>query len=223
MLSRAQASDVERAAWFKATPTPMALIDAELRIRGVNSAYERAVDQPRERLLGEQVCDVFPFDPDARTADGPANAIASLEAVLRRPARHCPGVVRYDIPDPRHPGEFKFRAWAPVNTPLTESGRTIAVLHQARNVSVAVPAAGASALVPFEIAAVADRLGREFPLLPSAEIIGALVHSQAVVIGSLGESDLARAAELARLRLEVVAGHAARVYATGATAQRTIE
>ncbi|MCP9270618.1 PAS domain-containing protein [Mycolicibacterium arenosum] len=212
MLNRATAAGIEQAAWFRVSPKPLALIDSDLRIRGVNTAYERAVDMPRERLLGEYVYDAFPDNPADPTAGDLANAIASVESVLRGTAPHCPGVLRHDVPDRHHPGGFAYRIWSPQNEPLIDGGRTIAVLHHARNVTSALPPgdAWATAVTLNEISRVADELGREFPLLPAKEVLGVLAHSHSVVIDAQAESDIERSKQMARLRLEVLTGRPAR-------------
>lgn len=212
MLNRATAAGIEQAAWFRVSPKPLALIDPDLRIRGVNAAYERAVDMPRERMLGEYVYDAFPDNPADPTASDLSNAIASLESVLRGTGRHCPGVLRHDVPDRHHPGGFAYRVWSPQNEPLTEHGRTFAVLHHARNVTSALPVgdARATAMTLTEIDRIADELGREFPLLPAREVLGVLVHSHSVVVDAHAESGIERSREMARLRLEVLTGRPAR-------------
>ena len=194
------------------SPKPLALIDSNLRIRGVNAVYEEVVDMPRERMLGEYVYDAFPDNPADPTAGDLSNAIASLESVLRGTAGHCPGVLRHDVPDRHHPGGFAYRMWSPQNEPLIDQGRTFAVLHHARNVTSALPAGDVrtTAVTLNEIGRVAAELGREFPLLPTREVLGVLVHSHSVVIDAQAESDIERSKQMARLRLEVLTGRPAR-------------
>ena len=139
MLSASRASAIEESAWFQSKWAPYLLADANLRIRAVNAACERVSGHPREGLLGRQLFDVFPDNPADPDADGVANASASLELVFRRGVRHWLGVQRYDIPDWRNPGEFVYKVWTPVNSPIKDGKKTIAVLQHAQDVTRVVP------------------------------------------------------------------------------------
>ncbi len=208
MLSARQVSAVEEAAWFQTKWAPNLLVDADLRIRAVNAAYERATADPRDALVGRMLFDAFPDNPANPEADGVANAVASMELVFRRRARHWMGVQRYDIPDRQHPGEFIYRVWTPVNSPINDDGKTVAVLHQVQDVTRVVPRpAGRSELADLKKGA--ELLGRQFPNLPAEAVLSVLTHSHSVVVETSGAPDFERTVALARLRLETRAGHPA--------------
>ena len=211
MLSASRASAIEESAWFQSKWAPYLLADANLRIRAVNAACERVLGHPREGLLGRQLFDVFPDNPADPEADGVANASASLELVFRRGVRHWMGVQRYDIPDWRNPGEFVYKVWTPVNSPIKDGKKTIAVLQHAQDVTRVVPPTPAERAYPelFELRRAAEALGRQFPDLPSEAVLSVLTHSHSVITESAGSEDLERAEALARLRLETHAGHPA--------------
>lgn len=211
MLSASRVASIEESAWFQTQWAPYLLADTNLRIRAVNAAYERASGHPRESLLGEALFDVFPDNPANPEADGVANASASLEWVLRHGARHWMGVQRYDSPDLSRPGEFIYKVWTPVNSPIKDGKRTVAVLHHVQDVTRAVPAKPAHVAYPqlSELRRRAEVLSRQFPELPAEAVLGVLTHSHSVVMENSGAQDLERAEELARLRLETHAGHPA--------------
>lgn len=211
MLSASRVSAIEESAWFQSKWAPYLLTDADLRIRAVNPACERMSGHPREGLLGHQMFDVFPDNPGDPEADGVANASASLELVLRRGIRHWLGVQRYDIPDWRNPGEFVYKVWTPVNSPIKEGKKTVAVLQHAQDVTRVVPPAPADRAYPklFELRSAAEVLGRQFPDLPSEAVLSVLAHSHSVIMESAGVQDFKRAEALAKLRLETHAGHPA--------------
>lgn len=204
MLSFGQASAIEESAWFQAKWAPYLLLDADLRIRAVNTAYERATEQPRSSLLGELLFEAFPENPAVPGADGVTNVSRSLEHVFRRGARHWMGVQRYDVPDPGQPGGFIDKVWTPVNYPIKDGGRTVAVLHRTQDVTRVMPSAAAP--VPTELRHAAKALGREFPGLPAEAVLSVLIGSLDVVIDTLGTPDIERAVALARLRLEAHSG-----------------
>ncbi|OBG70598.1 PAS domain-containing protein [Mycobacterium sp. E3305] len=211
MLSASRVAAIEESAWFQSKWSPYLLADADLRIRAVNSACERVSGHPREELLGHQLFDVFPDNPADPEADGVANVSASLEWVFRRGVRHWMGVQRYDLPDRRNPGAFVYRVWTPMNDPIKDGKKTVAVLQHAQDVTRVVPPTPEERAYPklFELRRAAEVLGRQFPDLPSEAVLGVLTHSHSVITKSAGAEDLERAQALAKLRLETHAGHPA--------------
>lgn len=167
-MSASRVSAIEESAWFQSKWAPYQLADADWRIRAVNSACERVSGHPREDLLGHHLFDVFPDNPADPDADGVANVSASLELVFRRGVRHWMGVQRYDLPDRQHPGEFIYRVWTPMNSPIKDGKKTVAVLQHAQDVTRVVPPTPEERAYPklFELRRAADALGRQFPDLP---------------------------------------------------------
>ncbi|WP_407687244.1 PAS domain-containing protein [Mycobacterium sp. HUMS_1102779] len=212
MLSERQVAEIENSAWFQTRWAPYALVDADLRIRAVNAAYERASAQPRDAMLGRPLFEVFPDNPADVEADGVANLADSLEKTFRRGAQHWMGVQRYDVPDRQRPGEFLYKVWMPVNSPIRDGRKTVAALHHVRDISRVVPAAASRQPFPepAELRNAAEVLGHQFPGLPAEAVLGVLTHSHSVVMETLGAPDFERTEQLARLRLEVRAGHPAR-------------
>jgi len=211
MLSARQVAAIEESAWFQARWAPYALIDAERRIRAVNAAYERVSAQPRDSMVGRPLFDVFPDNPDHPEADGVANLSASLEVAFHRGTRHWMGVQRYDVPNRQSPGEFVYKVWIPVNSPIKDAKKTVAALHHVQDITrVVSPAGGRAALLePEGLRKAADALGPQFPGLPTEAVLGVLTHSHCVVMETLGAPDFERAEALAKLRLEARAGHPA--------------
>lgn len=134
-----------------------------------------------------------------------------MESVFRRGVRHWMGVQRYDAPDPRNPGAFIYKVWTPVNSPIKERKKTVAVLHHVQDVTRVVPATPPHVAYPqlSEFRRGAEALSRQFPSLPADAVLGVLTHSHSVVMENAGAPDFERAEELARLRLETHAGHSA--------------
>ncbi|WP_102419564.1 PAS domain-containing protein [Mycobacterium sp. 4858] len=211
MLSANRVSAIEESAWFQSKWAPYLVTDADWRIRAVNVAGERASGHPRESLLGRPLFDAFPDNPADPEADGVANVSASLEFVLRRGVRHWLGVQRYDLPDPQNPGEFIYKVWTPMNSPIKEGKKTVGVLQHAQDVTRVVPPTPADRAYPklFELRSAAEGLARQFPDLPSEAVLSVLTHSHSVIAESAGTEDLTRAQALAKLRLETHAGHPA--------------
>jgi len=134
---------------FSASVSPYLIMDRQLRIAAVNAAYERATLQPAEALLGQYLFDAFPDNPDAPQAHSVDNLAQSLETVLRRGVRDRMLIQRYDVPSPARDGQFIFKVWSPVNSPLRDpDGKVTAVLHHVEDVTPAIDRAAVESAQP---------------------------------------------------------------------------
>lgn len=114
---------------------PRVLIDRNLVIRSVNTAFVRATGRTSESLLEREVFDAFPDNPDDSRADGVKRLGASFERVLRTGTSHNMVVQRYDILNERT-GEFTLRHWVPANAPVCVDGRVVGISHQVKDITV---------------------------------------------------------------------------------------
>lgn len=203
MLTVGRIQAIENSTWFHAGWAPNLIVDGDLRIRAVNTAYERATGQPSERLIGERLFEAFPDNPADPQSDGVANLSRSLEMVFRRGTRHWMGVQRYDVRDPREPAEFVYKVWTPVNSPIKDRGRTVAILHQIRDVTRSMPARQIAGRGLADLRRSADALCRQFAALPAGMVLGVLAQSYDVVMATLGRASIEQAEALARLRFEI--------------------
>lgn len=119
---------------FDAQPTATLLLDTDLRIRAVNRAYEAAVQRSADDILGLNLFEAFPDNPEDDDADGVERLSASLESVARRARPHDMLVQRYDIAN-LSTGEWINRVWRPLNAPVTEDGHVIGLLHHATDIT----------------------------------------------------------------------------------------
>lgn len=151
---------------FSASASPYLIMDRQLRIAAVNAAYERATLQPAEALVGRYVFDAFPDNPDAPHAHSVENLTRSLETVLRRGIQDRMSIQRYDVPSPTRDGQFVFKVWSPVNSPLRDSdGIVTGILHHVEDVTAAVGRAAAEQALPS-------------PAVTVEKLLAALVHQR---------------------------------------------
>jgi response regulator NasT len=117
---------------FHVSPVASLVLDPGLRIVAVNAAYREATGN-RDDLVGAQLFEAFPANPDDPADDGVAKLRASLGRVARTGRRHHMVVQRYDIPGPD--GAFVTKWWSPVNTPIRRDGALVGLLHQVDDVT----------------------------------------------------------------------------------------
>jgi AmiR/NasT family two-component response regulator len=159
---------------FETTRSSYLVVDRDLCIRAVNPAYEEATCRARAELLARPMFDAFPPNPVDPTDDGASQLQASFETVFSQGTRHYMGLQRYDIPDPSEPGMFRYKVWAPVNSPIRdELGRTVAVLHHVEDLTRLVPRQ-TNAVVDAAVDTVA--IGSRLPLTEDFVKVAAAFH-----------------------------------------------
>ena len=127
---------------FDATPHAYLLLTPNLTIAGANDAYLAATFTRRDDIVGCDMFDVFPDNPDDATADGVAQLSASLLHVVEHGAAHTMGLQRYDVRDPD--GRYHEKWWQPVNIPVFDAARLVHVLHHVQDVTAQHRAGGAA-------------------------------------------------------------------------------
>jgi two-component sensor histidine kinase len=128
---------VDFRALFHASPSHFLVLDGDLNIVAVNDSYLDATMTVRKDILGRGIFDVFPDNPDDRTADGVSNLRASLTRVLKFGRPDAMPVQKYDIPRPATAGGgFEERYWSPLNTPVFGADGQVAwIIHRVENVT----------------------------------------------------------------------------------------
>ena len=101
-------------ALFSASPNPYVLLDLSLTIVGMNDAYLHVTMRKREDLLGRNMFDAFPSDPDSSSH---RQLRGSLEKVVREKTADYLSLIEYAIPLPSGQG-FEERYWSATHTPL---------------------------------------------------------------------------------------------------------
>ncbi|HET7818306.1 MAG TPA: PAS domain S-box protein, partial [Bacteroidia bacterium] len=83
---------------------------------------------------GKGLFEVFPDNPDDKSADGVLNLRASLNYVLKNKAAHAMAAQKYDI---RRPDEtFEERYWSPVNKPvLDKNNEVLYIIHNVTDIT----------------------------------------------------------------------------------------
>lgn len=122
---------------FESGPGLYLVLTPNLNIVAVSDAYLRATMTKREEILGRQLFEVFPDNPDDPNATGVQNLRASLLRVLENRAPDAMAVQKYDVQRPKaEGGGFEERYWSPVNSPvLGEDGNVTYIIHRVEDVT----------------------------------------------------------------------------------------
>jgi PAS domain S-box-containing protein len=122
---------------FEAMPGLYLVLSPDLTIVAVNDFYCRATMTLRDQIVGRNIFDVFPDNPDDSGATGVANMRSSLARVLEFKRPDTMFYQKYDIRKPESDGGgFEERYWDPLNTPvLDHNGEIVSIIHRVEDVT----------------------------------------------------------------------------------------
>jgi signal transduction histidine kinase len=121
---------------FESSPGLYLVLDPTLRIVAVSESYLAATMTRREDIIGRNLFEAFPDNPDDPNATGTRNLKASLETVLRTGKPEAMQVQKYDIRRPSaEGGGFEERFWSPVNSPVIVDGTITHIIHRVEDVT----------------------------------------------------------------------------------------
>jgi len=130
-------SETDFRSLFESAPGLYLVLDPDFGIVAASDAYLDATMTKREEILGRNIFDVFPDNPDDSGATGEGNLRASLERVRQHREPDAMAVQKYDVRRPAgEGGEFEVRYWSPRNSPiLDEQKRLTYICHQVEDVT----------------------------------------------------------------------------------------
>jgi len=122
---------------FESAPALYLVLNPDLTVAALSDAYLRATMLERESVLGKELFEVFPENPDDPTPSGARNLKNSLERVIQHRVSDAMAVQKYDIRRPdAEGGGYEVRYWSPVNTPVFASNGELAyIIHRAEDVT----------------------------------------------------------------------------------------
>jgi signal transduction histidine kinase len=122
---------------FERSPELYLVLLPDLSITAVTDAYARATMTVREEILGRNIFEVFPDNPEDPKATGTFNLRESLERAVESRSADAMAVQKYDIRKPdSEGGGFQVRYWSPVNTPVFDDhGKLAYIIHRVEDVT----------------------------------------------------------------------------------------
>jgi PAS domain S-box-containing protein len=158
---------------FEASPGCYLVLATDLTIVASSDAYLRATMTRRAEILGRNLFDVFPDNPDDPEATGVANLRASLGRVLAEKRAHVMTIQKYDIRRPESAGGgFEERHWSPVNSPVIgDDGNVAYIVHRVEDVTEMVRLRGQEKLAHERSLKVEERYSQLLDTAPDAMVV----------------------------------------------------
>lgn len=122
---------------FESVPGLYLVLTTDFIIAAVSDAYLKATKTVRAEILGHNMFEIFPDNPEDPNASGVHNLSASLERVVRDHIPDIMAVQKYDIRRPESEGGgFEERYWSPVNSPIFDKDhQLIFIMHRVEDVT----------------------------------------------------------------------------------------
>ena len=122
---------------FRSVPGLYLVLTPDLVMVDASDARLHATMTRREDIVGHDLFEIFPDDPNDASATGVANLRASLDRVLRDRLPDVMAIQKYSLRRPSADGgDFERRFWSPVNVPvLGPDGDVLCIIHRVEDVT----------------------------------------------------------------------------------------
>lgn len=122
---------------FEEAPGLYLILLPDFTIEAVSDEYLKATMTTREGIIGKNMFEVFPDNPDDSIADGEHNLRSSLNMVLKNKEAHRMAVQKYDIQNTD--GKFEVRYWSPLNkVVLNENNDVVYLIHSVEDITLRI-------------------------------------------------------------------------------------
>ncbi|MDX2108387.1 MAG: ATP-binding protein [Candidatus Melainabacteria bacterium] len=122
---------------FEDGPSLYMVLDPRLDIVALSNKYLEATKTKRHEIVGRNIFEVFPDNPDDPNATGVRNLKTSLQTVIETGEAHTMAVQKYDIRVSGDEGtRFVERYWSPVNCPVFGPNKELLyIVHRVEDVT----------------------------------------------------------------------------------------
>lgn len=122
---------------FERLPGLYLILTPDLTMVAASDAYLSATMTRREDIIGRNVFEVFPDNPNDANPSGERSVHASFMRVLQNKAPDTLPMLKYDIRRPESKGGgFEERYWSPTNSPLLDAQGNVAyIVHRVEDVT----------------------------------------------------------------------------------------
>ena len=116
---------------FESSPNSYMLLDRDFRFVAANAAYVRATGTAIDQLIGRNLFDAFPHDPQNPANENARLLRESLERVVASRLPHAIAFIPYRVPVERHGTvTLEERFWSATHTPILDDAGEVCLILQ---------------------------------------------------------------------------------------------
>ena len=111
---------------FEQSSELLVVIDTNFAIVAASDSFLKTTATVRENIVGRDILEVFPDNPDDKTANGESIVRASFNRVIKNKTKDVLPVVKYDIPKPESEGGgYELKYWQANNSPILDENNNV--------------------------------------------------------------------------------------------------
>lgn len=121
----------------RAAPDLYLIISPDMKILDASDAFLKATMVNREEIIGQDIHNVFPNNPNDPNVNAVKKFTSSINATIADKTPHEMSVFKYDIRRPlSEGGEFEVRYWSPLNVPVLNKHNDVQyIIHRVEDVT----------------------------------------------------------------------------------------
>ncbi|MBC7642554.1 MAG: ATPase, partial [Flavobacterium sp.] len=97
------------------------MIDTKFAVVAASDSFLKTTATVRENIVGRDIFEVFPDNPDDKTANGERIVRASFNRVIKNKTPDTLPVVKYDISKPESEGGgYELKYWQATSSPILD-------------------------------------------------------------------------------------------------------
>ena len=116
---------------FNLSPALLLVLDTNFNVVAATDAFLKVTMTERKKIVGLNIFDVFPSNPDDFNADGEKNILASFNTVIKNKITNTLPIQKYDIKKPQADGgTFEVRYWKVSHSPILDAAGKVKYIIQ---------------------------------------------------------------------------------------------
>ncbi len=116
---------------FEQSSDLLVVIDTNFAIVAASDSFLASTSTARENIVGCDIFEVFPYNPEDENANGESIIRASFDRVIKNKTKETLPVIKYDIPKPEsRGGGFDVKYWQATNSPLLDQENNVKYIVQ---------------------------------------------------------------------------------------------
>ena len=122
---------------FEQSSELLIVIDTNFAVVAASDSFLKTTATVRENIMGRNLFDVFPDNPDDKTANGESIVRASFNRVIKNKTKDALPVTKYDIPKPESEGGgYELKYWQATSSPILDDHNNVKyIIHRTEDVT----------------------------------------------------------------------------------------